>query len=96
MLTYLQKEQETDKLRKLKQGHDVIRIVLSHNPDTARKFAHYPFDLQLSGHTHGGQVCIPYPSLTKQNGQWKWKVTKEPALGSLAKSVKRLPPPLQV
>lgn len=34
-------------------------IVLSHNPDTKELLAPYPWDLMLSGHTHGGQVCLP-------------------------------------
>ena len=35
------------------------RIVLSHNPDSAVRLQAYRVDLQLSGHTHGGQVVIP-------------------------------------
>ncbi len=35
------------------------RIVLSHNPDTAAKLQQWRVDLQLSGHTHGGQIVIP-------------------------------------
>jgi uncharacterized protein len=35
------------------------RIVLSHNPDTAVPLQQWRVDLQLSGHTHGGQVVIP-------------------------------------
>lgn len=35
------------------------RIVLSHNPDTAQHMTPWRIDLQLSGHTHGGQVVIP-------------------------------------
>ena len=35
------------------------RIVLSHNPDSASVLAKYRVDLQLSGHTHGGQAVIP-------------------------------------
>ncbi|BAY10629.1 metallophosphoesterase [Calothrix sp. NIES-2098] len=35
------------------------RIVLSHNPDTAEILQAWRVDLQLSGHTHGGQVVIP-------------------------------------
>ncbi|HEY9642036.1 MAG TPA: metallophosphoesterase, partial [Coleofasciculaceae cyanobacterium] len=35
------------------------RIVLSHNPDSAAKLQSWRVDLQLSGHTHGGQVVIP-------------------------------------
>ncbi len=37
----------------------VPRIVLSHNPDSAEKLQPWRVDLQLSGHTHGGQVVIP-------------------------------------
>lgn len=35
------------------------RLVLSHNPDTADPLKKWRVDLQLSGHTHGGQVLIP-------------------------------------
>lgn len=38
---------------------DMPRIVLSHNPDSAAPLEHWRVDLQLSGHTHGGQVVIP-------------------------------------
>ena len=37
----------------------VPRIVLSHNPDSAEVLKKYRVDLQLSGHTHGGQIVIP-------------------------------------
>ncbi|NET56154.1 MAG: metallophosphoesterase [Symploca sp. SIO2E6] len=35
------------------------RIVLAHNPDTAELLQQWRVDLQLSGHTHGGQIIIP-------------------------------------
>jgi uncharacterized protein len=35
------------------------RIVLSHNPDSAHILQKWRVDLQLSGHTHGGQIVIP-------------------------------------
>lgn len=38
---------------------DLPRIVLSHNPDTAELLQAWRVDLQLSGHTHGGQIVIP-------------------------------------
>jgi len=34
-------------------------ILLAHEPDFADQAARYPIDLQLSGHSHGGQVWIP-------------------------------------
>ena len=38
---------------------NVPRIVLSHNPDSAIGLQRFRVDLQLSGHTHGGQIQIP-------------------------------------
>ena len=37
----------------------IPRLVLSHNPDTAAILQKWRVDLQLSGHTHGGQFIIP-------------------------------------
>jgi predicted MPP superfamily phosphohydrolase len=35
-------------------------ILLAHEPDYADEAARYPISLQLSGHSHGGQIRIPY------------------------------------
>ncbi|MCU0548222.1 MAG: metallophosphoesterase [Leptolyngbya sp. Prado105] len=37
----------------------IPRVVLSHNPDSAIDLNRWRVDLQLSGHTHGGQIVIP-------------------------------------
>ena len=34
-------------------------ILLSHTPEIYRQAAHADFDVLLSGHTHGGQICLP-------------------------------------
>src|SRR5579862_378891 len=34
-------------------------ILLSHTPEIYRQAAHADFNLLLSGHTHGGQICLP-------------------------------------
>ena len=34
-------------------------ILLSHSPEVHAEASHYDFDLMLSGHTHGGQICLP-------------------------------------
>jgi uncharacterized protein len=36
-----------------------VSILLSHTPEIYRQAAHAGFDLMLSGHTHGGQICLP-------------------------------------
>ncbi|MBW7651067.1 metallophosphoesterase [Anoxybacillus sp. ST4] len=47
-------------------------IVLIHEPDLATQASAYPFHLQLSGHSHGGQIQLPWigpivtPPLAKQ------------------------------
>ena len=38
-------------------------ILLAHEPDFADEAAKFPIDLQLSGHSHGGQVRIPFVPL---------------------------------
>jgi predicted MPP superfamily phosphohydrolase len=40
-------------------GHDTCAILLSHTPEPYRNAAHAGFSLMLSGHTHGGQICLP-------------------------------------
>jgi predicted MPP superfamily phosphohydrolase len=38
---------------------DDCAILLSHTPEPYRHAAHAGFSLMLSGHTHGGQICLP-------------------------------------
>lgn len=38
---------------------DAVSILLSHTPEIYRLAAHAGFSLMLSGHTHGGQICLP-------------------------------------
>ena len=38
---------------------DGYSILLSHTPEIYRHAAHAGFHLLLSGHTHGGQICLP-------------------------------------
>ncbi len=39
--------------------HRECSILLSHTPEVYRPAAQAGFDLLLSGHTHGGQICLP-------------------------------------
>jgi predicted MPP superfamily phosphohydrolase len=39
--------------------HDEFSILISHTPEVYRQAAHAGFNLMLSGHTHGGQICLP-------------------------------------
>jgi predicted MPP superfamily phosphohydrolase len=46
-------------------------MLLSHEPDQFLENAKYPFTLQLSGHSHGGQVALPLigPLLLPEGGK---------------------------
>jgi predicted MPP superfamily phosphohydrolase len=39
--------------------HDAFSILITHTPEIYRQAAHADFDVLLSGHTHGGQICLP-------------------------------------
>jgi predicted MPP superfamily phosphohydrolase len=40
-------------------GQESPVLLLSHNPDTKDFLCAHPWDLMLSGHTHGGQIIVP-------------------------------------
>lgn len=39
--------------------HEEFSILVTHTPEVYRQAAHADFDVLLSGHTHGGQICLP-------------------------------------
>ena len=50
-----------DNIEKAASGipHDGFAILLSHTPEIYRRAAYAGFQIMLSGHTHGGQICLP-------------------------------------
>lgn len=61
---------------------DECVLLLSHTPEPYRQAAHAGVDLMLSGHTHGGQICLPggMPILTDTptprafvRGAWQYR-----------------------
>lgn len=49
----------TDDVKLAASGQADYSILLSHTPEIYRIAAQAGFDLMLSGHTHGGQICLP-------------------------------------
>jgi predicted MPP superfamily phosphohydrolase len=64
-------------LKSVPKGEAVI--LLSHEPDYADEAAKYPIDLQLSGHSHGGQIVLPVlgaPWLPEGAKKYPWGLRK--------------------
>lgn len=57
-------------LIKREVSSDLFTLLLVHEPDAALELKTTPINLQLSGHTHGGQVQLPFygPILTAPYG----------------------------
>jgi uncharacterized protein len=50
---------EVDGEAAFRNYRNLSTVVLAHNPDTKEILGNYPWQLMLSGHTHGGQVVFP-------------------------------------
>jgi len=50
-----------DTLESLVDRETAFRILLCHYPQTVDRLPAGAFQLVLAGHTHGGQICLPYP-----------------------------------
>jgi predicted MPP superfamily phosphohydrolase len=44
-------------------------ILLTHSPEMYDEARHYGFNFMLSGHTHGGQICLPGGIAVVRNGR---------------------------
>jgi predicted MPP superfamily phosphohydrolase len=84
---------------------DACQILLSHSPEIFPEAEPFGFDFQLSGHTHGGQICLPGGhavvsscKLSRQflNGRWRHGTLQgytSPGTGSCAVAARLNCPP---
>lgn len=69
-LKYVSGYQRADSLP-AKPAGSMFSLLLSHSPQKAKVAARRGFDFFLSGHTHGGQICLP-------NGRHIWAACNIP------------------
>ena len=72
---------QMDNIEKAAAGipHDEFSVLISHTPEIYRHAAHAGFDVLISGHTHGGQICLPggtpltlHSDLPRHMGSGSW------------------------
>jgi hypothetical protein len=53
--------------------HVGLTLLLAHAPDVAGRLAHHDIDLILTGHTHGGQVRLPFLHRLVRKGMSRYR-----------------------
>jgi uncharacterized protein len=53
-----------------------LRILLCHFPDVIDRLPAGVFDLVLSGHLHGGQICVPWPGGRLRLAHIRWNYVR--------------------
>ncbi|MBG9789831.1 metallophosphoesterase [Brevibacillus laterosporus] len=83
-LTRRKEQNQSNQLNNVTSPHsDTFVICLVHEPDVADRIVNYPVDLQLSGHSHGGQVQVPLlgpvvtPSLARKYKEGLYEIHNE-------------------
>ena len=72
------------------------KILLAHNPKFAKEYLKFGFDLQLSAHTHGGQI-FPFHLLTRWvNGYLSGKYKLEDGILYISRGAGYWGPPMRV
>ncbi len=72
-------------------------VLLMHEPDFADQASHYSVDLQLSGHSHGGQIWIPgigapwLPSYARKYPRGRYTVRSLPLYTNIGLGTIRVP-----
>jgi predicted MPP superfamily phosphohydrolase len=84
---------------------EAFKILLVHTPEIITEAEEHGVDLYLCGHTHGGQICLPFigPLIINANcprayarGVWKYKSLQgytSPGVGTSGLSVRFFCPP---
>ena len=84
---------------------DAFKILLVHSPEMLREASEARFDLYLCGHTHAGQICLPWLGPIIRNaacprrflkGKWRYEEVQgytSPGIGASLLPVRFLCPP---
>jgi predicted MPP superfamily phosphohydrolase len=70
-ITYFKSQYQEECLIK----DNIFKIMISHNPDFLKTTEKNDYNIQLSGHTHGGQILLPFNFILYPHTKYKFAIS---------------------
>ncbi|MGD2035415.1 MAG: metallophosphoesterase, partial [Bacteroidales bacterium] len=68
---------DIEKIKKeFKDNNNLFKVMISHSPERYKEAENLGYSLYLTGHTHGGQICLPGGIIIIKDVRTPWRFLK--------------------